>query len=106
MGDARNNMGNSLLIGCAKMGMDFRIAAPEAVQPSAELIAHAENICEETGGKFLITENIDEAVKALIKPRKTFYPESKFSKQYRKNYELYKELYPTLKILNHRISGL
>jgi xylulokinase len=51
-------------------------------------------------------KDIEEAVKVIIKPRKTFYPESKFVAQYRKNYEQYKDLYPTLEKFNHRISKL
>ena len=41
LGDARNNMGNSLLVGAAKMGMDFRSAAPKSVQPSDELVSYS-----------------------------------------------------------------
>ncbi len=63
LGDARFNMGNSLLAGSAKMGIDFRIAAPEAFQPAEELITKCRVIARETGAKITITENIDEAVK-------------------------------------------
>ena len=65
LGDARNNMGNSLLIGAAKMGMDFRAAAPKSVQPSEELVAQAREIAKETGAKITITEDVDEAVKGV-----------------------------------------
>ncbi len=65
LGDARNNMGNSLLIGAAKMGMDFRAAAPKSVQPSEELAARAQEIARETGAKITITEDVDEAVKGV-----------------------------------------
>ena len=65
LGDARNNMGNSLLIGAAKMGMDFRAAAPKSVQPSEELVAQAREIANETGAKITITEDVDEAVKGV-----------------------------------------
>jgi len=44
LGDARNNMGNSLLVGAAKMGMDFRAAAPKSVQPSEELVSKCREI--------------------------------------------------------------
>ena len=44
LGDARNNMGNSLLVGAALMGMDFRIGAPKACQPSDELVKQAQAI--------------------------------------------------------------
>ena len=63
LGDARNNMGNSLMVGASKMGMDFRAAAPEACQPSMELVAKCREIAKQTGGKIGITENVDEAVK-------------------------------------------
>ena len=63
LGDARYNMGNSLMVGSAKMGIDFRIAAPRAYQPSEELVAKCKSIAKETGAKILITENVDEAVK-------------------------------------------
>jgi len=62
MGDARFNMGNSLLVGGAKMGMDVRIASPKAYQPSAELQAKCFEIAKETGAKITITENVQEAV--------------------------------------------
>ncbi len=65
LGDARNNMGNSLLVGAAKMGMDFRAAAPKSVQPSEELVAQCREIAKETGAKITITEDVDEAVKGV-----------------------------------------
>jgi ornithine carbamoyltransferase len=63
LGDARYNMGNSLMVGSAKMGIDFRIAAPKACQPSAELVATCRAVAKETGAKILITDDVDEAVK-------------------------------------------
>ena len=63
LGDARYNMGNSLMVGSAKMGIDFRIAAPKDYQPSEELIARCRIIAGETGAKITITENVDDAVK-------------------------------------------
>ncbi len=65
LGDARNNMGNSLLVGAAKMGMDFRAAAPKSVQPSEELVAQCREIAKETGAKITITEDVEEAVKGV-----------------------------------------
>lgn len=65
LGDARNNMGNSLMVGAAKMGMDFRSAAPKSVQPSEELVAQCREIAKETGAKITITENVAEAVKGV-----------------------------------------
>ncbi|RLD65394.1 MAG: ornithine carbamoyltransferase, partial [Bacteroidetes bacterium] len=63
LGDARNNMGNSLMIGAAKMGMDFRAVAPKAVQPSDELVAQANAIAKETGATITITDDVAEGVK-------------------------------------------
>jgi ornithine carbamoyltransferase len=63
LGDARYNMGNSLMVGSAKMGIDFRIAAPKACQPAMELVEKCRAIALETGAKISITENVDEAVK-------------------------------------------
>jgi len=63
LGDARNNMGNSLMIGAAKMGMDFRAVAPKAVQPTDELVAEAKEIAKQTGAKIMITDNVAEGVK-------------------------------------------
>lgn len=63
VGDGRNNMGNSLLIGGAKLGMDIRIVAPKEVQPEKELIAKCEEIAKETGAKITITDDVDSGVK-------------------------------------------
>lgn len=63
LGDARNNMGNSLLVGAVKLGMDIRLAAPKKLQPEAELVAQCEAIAKETGAKITITDNAEEAVK-------------------------------------------
>ena len=63
LGDARNNMGNSLLVGAAKMGMDFRSVAPAAVQPHKELVSQAQKIAEDTGAKISITDDLVKGVK-------------------------------------------
>ena len=63
LGDARNNMGNSLLVGASKMGMDFRVAAPPQCQQGEYLVAACKAIAKETGAKILITSNVEEAVK-------------------------------------------
>ncbi len=63
LGDARNNTGNTLMIGAAKMGMDFRAAAPFVCQPDKKLQNECRNIASKTGGKILITDDIDEAVR-------------------------------------------
>jgi ornithine carbamoyltransferase len=65
LGDARNNMGNSLMVGASKMGMDFRAAAPKACQPAEELVAECSKIAKETGAKITITDNVSEAVKGV-----------------------------------------
>jgi len=63
LGDARNNMANSLMVGAAKMGMDFRAAAPLSVQPEAKLVQKCRDIALQSGGKILLTEDVKEAVK-------------------------------------------
>ncbi len=63
LGDARNNMGNSLMVAAAKMGFDFRAAAPKAYQPSEELQATCQKIAALQGGKITITEDLAKAVK-------------------------------------------
>ncbi|MCE4567013.1 ornithine carbamoyltransferase [Maribellus sp. CM-23] len=63
LGDARNNMGNSLMVGAAKLGMDFRAAAPQKCQPSTELQEQCREIAKETGAKILVTDKVEEAVK-------------------------------------------
>ncbi len=63
LGDARNNMANSLLIGTAKMGMDFRAVAPKALQPDTTLVARVQEIAKQTGATILVTDDIDEGVK-------------------------------------------
>jgi len=65
LGDAGNNMGDSLLIGGAKMGMDVRLCAPESLWPTAEIRKEAEQIAAETGARITLTENVDEAVKGV-----------------------------------------
>ena len=65
LGDARNNMGNSLMVGAAKMGMDFRAAAPKKCQPAEELVTKCLDIAKVTGAKITITDNVNEAVKGV-----------------------------------------
>ena len=62
LGDARNNVGNSLLVGGAKMGMDVRLAAPEVCWPEAGLIERSEAFAEASGGSVMVTEDVEEAV--------------------------------------------
>ena len=63
LGDARNNMGNSLMVGAAKMGMDFRAVAPKEFHPSNELVAQCKEIAKETGAKITVTDRVDDGVK-------------------------------------------
>ena len=63
LGDARNNMGNELLVGAAKMGMDFRAASPKQLQPNEELVKQVQSIAKDTGANIMLTDNIQEAVK-------------------------------------------
>jgi ornithine carbamoyltransferase len=65
LGDARNNMGNSLMVGASKMGMDFRAAAPKECQPADSLVETCHAIAKETGAKITVTESVDEAVKGV-----------------------------------------
>ena len=63
LGDGKNNMANSLMIGAAKFGMDFRIVASKEYFPEEKLVEEAKKIAEKTGGKILLTENKIEGVK-------------------------------------------
>ena len=65
IGDARNNMGNSLLLIGAKLGMDVRICAPKALQPEDNLVAMCQKFAEETGARITVTEDIALAVKGV-----------------------------------------
>ena len=58
VGDGRNNMANSLMIGSAKMGLDFRIAAPNNLHPDPALVEKCREIARETGAKITITDNL------------------------------------------------
>lgn len=65
LGDARNNMGNSLMVGAVKMGMDFKAVAPKQMWPEEGLVAQCEEIAKETGATITLTENVDEGVKGV-----------------------------------------
>jgi ornithine carbamoyltransferase len=62
LGDGRNNVANSLLVGAAKMGMDYRVVAPAELQPHAELVARARELAESTGARITITEDLGGGV--------------------------------------------
>ncbi len=63
MGDARNNMGNSLMIACAKMGLHFTACAPKELFPAPELVEKAKAIAAENHGSIRLTEDISEGTK-------------------------------------------
>jgi ornithine carbamoyltransferase len=62
LGDARYNMGNSLLVGGSIMGMDVRICAPNEFQPDEELVNKCKEIAKNSGAKITITDNVSEAI--------------------------------------------
>jgi ornithine carbamoyltransferase len=62
VGDARNNMGNSLLIGASKLGMDFTAIAPKELFPDEKLVQEMQIVAKETGSKIQFTEDIVEGV--------------------------------------------
>ncbi|WJY13689.1 ornithine carbamoyltransferase [Pectobacteriaceae bacterium CE90] len=62
LGDARNNMGNSLMVGAAKMGMDIRLVAPKTYWPEDTLVQQCRDIARQTGGRITLTEFVDEGV--------------------------------------------
>jgi ornithine carbamoyltransferase len=63
VGDGRNNVANSLLVGSAKMGLDFRIATPASLFPEEALTGEARRIARGTGARITITDSVDEAVR-------------------------------------------
>lgn len=62
LGDARNNMGNSLMVGAAKMGMDIRLVAPKSFWPDVVLVEQCRSIAEETGARITLTDDVEEGV--------------------------------------------
>lgn len=62
LGDARNNMGNSLMVGAAKMGMDIRLIAPKSFWPDASLVAQCREIASVTGARITLTESVEDGV--------------------------------------------
>ena len=63
LGDARYNMANSLMVVCAKMGIDYRAASPAAYAPDHELVEECRKIAAESGAKITITTDVEEAVR-------------------------------------------
>ena len=70
MGDARNNLGNSLMVACAKMGLNFTACAPKELFPAEELVATCKAIAEENGCTITLTEDIEFSLKQIIRGRK------------------------------------
>ncbi len=62
VGDGRNNVAHSLMVGCAKMGIDFRVAAPEGYTPDPELIKICQTVALQTGANITATQDVDAAV--------------------------------------------
>lgn len=62
LGDARNNMGNSLMVGAAKMGMDIRLVAPKSFWPDEALVAQCQTIARKTGAHITLTDDVEEGV--------------------------------------------
>ncbi len=65
LGDARNNMGNSLMVGAAKMGMDIRLCAPKDNWPEEKLVNECRKIAKKTKGKITLTEKVEVGVKGV-----------------------------------------
>ena len=63
MGDARYNMGNSLMIACSKMGMHFTACAPRDYFPNEQLVAQCEQYAKESGGSITLTEDVEAGTK-------------------------------------------
>jgi ornithine carbamoyltransferase len=65
LGDARYNMGNSLMVAGSKFGMDVRICAPESLWPDDDLVKTCREIADETGARLTLTEGVDEGVSGV-----------------------------------------
>ncbi len=65
LGDARNNMGNSLMVMGCKLGMDVRLCAPMHLWPEEELVAACRQVAAETGARLTLTESVEEGVKGV-----------------------------------------
>ncbi len=62
LGDTRNNVANSLLVGASKLGMDVRLAGPESLWPDEQLVNHCRRMSEASGASILLTEEVEEGV--------------------------------------------
>ena len=102
LGDARNNMGNSLMVGAAKMGMDFRAVAPKQFLPDQELVNQCLEIAKETGAKITLTDDVNKGVKdvdflytdvwvSMGEPEEAFKERIKLMMPYQVNAEIMKK---------------
>jgi ornithine carbamoyltransferase len=64
LGDACSNMGDSLMVGAAKMGMDVRLAAPRPCWPKDQMVDRCRRTAGQTGGRITLTESVEDAVKS------------------------------------------
>ena len=101
LGDARFNMGNSLMVGGAKMGMDVRIVAPKALQPDKALVKQCQEIAKQTGAKVTVTDDVKKGVKgcdfiytdvwvSMGEPEKVWAERIKMLKPYQVNAKMMK----------------
>ncbi len=101
LGDARNNMGNSLLLIGARMGMDVRLAAPKALWPAPDVVKRAKALAKDSGAKLTLTEDPKKGVKgcdfvhtdvwvSMGEPAEAWGKRIKILKAYRVNRELMK----------------
>jgi ornithine carbamoyltransferase len=65
LGDARNNMGNSLMVGGCKLGMDVRLCAPPGLWPSEDLVETCRQIAPQTGARLMLTDDVAEGVRGV-----------------------------------------
>jgi len=65
VGDGRNNMANSLMVGCCKMGMDYRLVAPKELHPEGWLVEKCQSVAAETGARITLTDDINAGMKGV-----------------------------------------
>lgn len=101
MGDARNNVANSLMIACAKMGLNFTACSPKELFPTEDLVQEAKKIAEKTGSKITLTESVEEGTKdahvlytdiwvSMGEPDSVWEERIKLLKKYQVNEEAFK----------------
>jgi len=112
LGDAHNNMGNSLMVGAAKMGMDFRAVAPKQFLPDQELVNQCLEIAKETGAKITLTDDVNKGVRdvdflytdvwvSMGEPEEAFKERIKLMMPYQVNDEIMKKTgNPAVKFLH------